>query len=89
MSLIRVANSKSTQSIMGISLLVKLLKNYDVDPSLLLQQAGIEQQLLNDPKAQISFQQEYYFTQLLTQKIKDASARCSHCFWSYWFRCHS
>lgn len=71
MSLIHVANSKSTQSIMGISLLVKLLKSYDVDPSLLLQQAGIDQQLLNDPKAQISFQQEYYFTQLLTQKIND------------------
>jgi AraC-like DNA-binding protein len=73
MTLIKVKNSTSSQSIMGISLLVKLLNNYQIDPKPLLSEVGIYEKLLEDPNAQISFQQEYNFTALLKEKIADAN----------------
>ncbi|MGB0936063.1 MAG: AraC family transcriptional regulator [Colwellia sp.] len=73
MKLIKIKNSTSSQSIMGISLLVKMLNNYQIEPKPLLNEVGICEKLLEDPNAQISFEQEYNFTLLLIKAIADTN----------------
>ena len=71
MTLTKIEDIKANQSIMGITLLVKLLEQYNVCPAELLEQAGISEKLLSDPKAKVTFQQEFNFTLLLVNRIKE------------------
>ncbi|MCK5881496.1 MAG: AraC family transcriptional regulator ligand-binding domain-containing protein, partial [Sinobacterium sp.] len=71
MTLSKIDNIKADQSIIGITLLVKLLEQHGVHPTALLEKAGISEQLLNDPKAKITFLQEFNFTLLLVKQIKE------------------
>mgnify|MGYP001943215831 CR=1 FL=1 len=66
-----LAKVNSKQSVIGISLLVKLIESYAIDASTMLEKAGINQNVLVDPKASISFQQEIAFTTALVNTIKD------------------
>ena len=62
---------KTRQSIIGISLLAKLVQKIGVNVTSLLQQANIPVDILNDAKATISFQQEIMFTQALLKTLND------------------
>jgi AraC-like DNA-binding protein len=67
-------NSVSTdqqQSIIGISLLVKLIESYGISPDLILEQAGIKASELNNPKAQITIGQDIDFTRAMINAIDD------------------
>ncbi len=67
-------NSASTdqlQSIIGISLLVKLIESYGIEPAVILKQAGIEPADLDDPKAKITIQQDIDFTRAMIAAIDD------------------
>lgn len=67
-------NSASTdqlQSIIGISLLVKLIESYGIEPAAILKQAGIEPADLDDPKAKITIQQDIDFTRAMIDAIDD------------------
>ena len=70
-TLIAVNDVNSRQSIIGISLLAKLVAQHGHSVTELLTQADICAQLLNDAKATISFQQEVAFTQALIKTLKD------------------
>lgn len=59
------------QSIIGISLLVKLIESYGVSPAPVLAQAGIDAALLDDPKATISIQQDIDFVKAMIDTIDD------------------
>ena len=59
------------QSIIGTSLLVKLIDSYGVSPAPILAQAGIDAELLNNPKATISIQQDIDFIQAMIDSIDD------------------
>lgn len=52
-----ITKVNSQQSIIGISLLVKLIESYSVDASTILTKSGINPNMLVDPKASVSFQQ--------------------------------
>lgn len=69
--LMAIEDVNANQSIMGISLLTKLVRSYGHDPKLLLAKAAISKHLLKDPKATISFQQELSFTRELVSTIVD------------------
>jgi len=69
--LIAIADINARQSIIGISLLAKLVKNYGFNAEEMLVQADISPQLLNDPKATISFQQEVAFTREFVNTLAD------------------
>lgn len=67
-------NSVSTdqqQSIIGISLLVKLIESYGISPDLILEQAGIKASELSNPKAQITIGQDIDFTRAMINAIDD------------------
>lgn len=66
-----ITKVNSQQSIIGISLLVKLIESYSVDASTILTKSGINPNMLVDPKASVSFQQEIAFTTELVNAIKD------------------
>lgn len=70
-TLIAIADVNARQSIIGISLLVKLVQNNGYSAKAMLEQADISEQLLNDPKATISFQQEIAFTRELVKTLVD------------------
>jgi AraC-like DNA-binding protein len=69
--LIAIADVNSRQSIIGISLLAKLVQSTGYSPINMLEKAGISQKLLNDHKATISFQQEVAFTHELVNTLAD------------------
>jgi len=69
--LIAIDEVNTRQSIIGISLLTKLLKNKGYNAQKLLDQAGISSELLLDPKATISFQQDVAFTRELINTLQD------------------
>lgn len=67
-------NSSSTeqlQSIIGISLLVKLIESYGISPECILEQAGIDVSELSNPKAQITIQKDIDFTRAMMNAIPD------------------
>jgi len=66
-----IADVDSCQSIIGISLLTKLVKSKGFDPKYMLEKSGISKQLLNDPKATITFQQEVAFTREFVNTLAD------------------
>jgi len=68
---VSLASTDQRQSIIGISLLVKLIESYGVSSESILSQAGIEVALLDDPKATISVQQDIDFTQAMMNAIDD------------------
>ena len=59
------------QSIIGISLLVKLIESYGVSVAPILAAAGIDAEQLDDPKAQVTIQQDIDFTQAMINAIDD------------------
>jgi len=69
--LIAIADANAPQSIIGISLLVKLLQNNGHQADQMLAKANIAAQLLSDPNATISFQQEVVFTRELVNTLLD------------------
>ena len=71
MTLIDIASTKQQQSIIGVSLLIKLVENYGHSPIPLLEQAGIAPELLKDPKAKITLLQDITFVRALLYLIED------------------
>lgn len=69
--LIAISDVNLRQSIIGISLLAKLVQSCGYRVNSMLEQADISAQLLLDPKATISFQQEVSFTQALVNTLRD------------------
>ena len=69
--LIAIADVNARQSIIGISLLTKLVQSNGYNAQEMLEQAGICAQLLSDPKATVSFQQEVAFTRELINTLAD------------------
>jgi len=69
--LINIEDVNARQSIIGISLLAKLVQNNGYNAKAMLKLAGISEQLLSDPKATISFQQEVAFTQEMVNILSD------------------
>lgn len=66
-----ICDVNARQSIIGISLLTKFLQSNGYNAKEMLSQADISPQLLNDPKATISFQQEIAFTRVLVKTLAD------------------
>ncbi len=62
---------RQQQSIISISLLVKLAEEYQFSAMPILAEAGISPELLQDPKAKISLQQEFDFVQMMLNQIND------------------
>lgn len=60
------------QSIINISLLVKLVESYGLSALPMLECAGISPELLQDPKAKITFQQDISFVRAMLESIEDA-----------------
>ncbi len=71
MSLLDIATIKQQQSIIGISLLVKLIEGYGIDPLPILESAAIDPEMLKDPKARISRLQDVQFSRAMLAKIDD------------------
>ena len=69
--LTNIADAMASQSIIGISLLAKLVTSKGYNVSDMLEQAGISAQLLNDHKATISLQQEVAFTREFVKTLAD------------------
>jgi len=69
--LLAIEEVNSRQSIIGISLLAKLVDSHGYNVSYMFEQAQINEQLLNDAKATISFQQEVAFTRALINTLTD------------------
>jgi len=69
--LLEITDVNSRQSIIGISLLAKLVNSGDYNASHMLEKANIPEQLLSDPKATISFQQEVSFTREFVKTLAD------------------
>lgn len=69
--LINIENANASQSIIGISLLAKLVTSKGYNVSNMLEQARISAQLLNDHKATISLQQEVAFTREFIKIMAD------------------
>lgn len=65
-----LANSQQ-HSIIGISLLVKLIEGYGVDALTILSAASIDPAQLNDPKATITQDQDVRFTRAMLSVISD------------------
>ena len=66
-----IEDVNSKQSIIGISLLAKLVQSSGYDPQYMLAKADISAQVLSAPKATISFQQEVAFTRELIKTLND------------------
>jgi AraC-like DNA-binding protein len=77
-----IEDSNVRQSIIGISLLTKLIENKGFDSNDILKQARISNKLLNDPKGTISILQEVAFTQVLVDTLDDADLgfKAGQCF---------
>jgi len=71
LKLINLAEVKTRQSIIGISLLTKLIQSSGYSATKALESANIPEHLLHDPKATISIQQEIAFTHELINTLKD------------------
>ena len=71
MSLLNIASIKQQQSIIGVSLLVKLIEDYGFDPLPILKSAEIDPEALKDPKATISRLQDVQFSTAMLTKIDD------------------
>ncbi|MBV1920374.1 MAG: AraC family transcriptional regulator [Pseudomonadales bacterium] len=71
MSLLDIATIKQQQSIIGVSLLVKLIEDYGIDPLPILEFAAIDPEILKDPKATISRLQDVQFSTAMLSKIND------------------
>jgi len=69
--LIAIADVNARQSIIGISLLAKLVQSHGYCVKEMLEHADISEQLLNDPKGTISFQQEVAFTRAFMNTLAD------------------
>ena len=80
--LVAIEAVKTRQSIIGISLLTKLTQNSGYNAKEMLAQANIDVQLLSDPKATISFQQEVAFIRRLieTWQDDDLGFKAGQCF---------
>jgi len=59
------------QSIINVSLLVRLVEGYGLSPLPMLERAGISPALLQDPKAKITFQQDITFVRAMLESIDD------------------
>jgi len=66
-----IATIKQQQTITSVSLLVKLVEDYGVSVTPMLKAAGITSDLLQDPKAKISLQQEVGFVRAVLNAIDD------------------
>lgn len=66
-----LASTDQRQSIIGLSLLIKLIESYGVSPAPILKQAGIDVSELSNPKAQITIQQDLDFTRAMINAIPD------------------
>jgi len=66
-----IATIKRPQPIVSVSLLAKLAKDYDIPALPMLKAAGISPNLLQDPKAKISLQQEVDFVRAMLSAIDD------------------
>ena len=71
MGLLDIATIKQQQSIIGVSLLVKLIEDYGIDPVPILKYAKIDPEMLKDPKATISRLQDVQFSNAMLAKIDD------------------
>lgn len=69
--LIAIDDVNAPQSVIGISLLTKLIQSNGYNPKEMLEKANISEGLLSDPKATISFQQEVAFTRELINTLAD------------------
>ncbi len=69
--LLAITDVNSRQSIIGISLLTKLVKSVNHSAAQMLERAGISELLLSDPKATITFQQEVAFTREFVNTLAD------------------
>ena len=69
MTLTSIESSQQQQSIINISLLIKLVEKYGANPWLLLGIAQIDSDCLVDPKATISIQQEVRFVRAMLKAI--------------------
>ena len=70
-NLINLIDVKIRQSVIGISLLTKLVEKSGHNAKTMLKKSGIDAQLLTDPKASVSFQQEIAFIHELIKTMKD------------------
>ncbi len=59
------------QSIIGVSLLAQLVEDYGLPVAPMLAKAGISEELLTNPKAHISLQQDIKFVQAMLEAIDD------------------
>ncbi len=59
------------QSIIGVSLLAQLVEDYGLPPEPMLAKAAIAAELLTNPKAHISLQQDIKFVQAMLEAIDD------------------
>ena len=66
-----IETQKRPQSIIGFSLLLKLVESYGHSPLPLLESAGIAPELLKDPKAKITLQQDLAFVRAMLELIDD------------------
>ena len=66
-----IATIKQPQSIVSVSLLEKLVQDYDCPVLPMLKAAGISPELLQDPKAKISLVQEVAFVRAMLKTIED------------------
>ena len=73
MSLLNIASIKQQQSIIGVSLLVKLIEDYGFDPLPILKSAEIDPEALKDPKATISRLQDVQFSTAMLTKMTQIS----------------
>ena len=71
MALLDIDTIKQQQSIIGVSLLIKLVEYYGFSPLPMLEQAGIAPELLKDPKARINLQQDITFVRSMLNVIDD------------------
>lgn len=80
--LVAIESVNARQSIIGISLLTKLINNKGYNATEILEQADITEELLNDPKGTISIQQEVAFTRKLVETLDDADLgfKAGQCF---------
>ncbi len=71
MALINILTANQQQSIIGVSLLSKLVEEHGVSMALLLDAANIDLELLKDPKAKISLKQDFDFITAMMKAIDD------------------
>ena len=67
----RISEVKQQQSIVSVSLLTKLVESHNCPPAPMLEAADISVNLLQNPKAKISLQQEVAFVRAMLSVIDD------------------